>query len=98
MLSIVADPDGDVVHVHADLAGLDALQHAIAALRRRVADGDCEDSHLFSAAWGGDELTETMLAQERASGCRQVHHIKFFGWTADWARTHRLSAQDDAAT
>jgi hypothetical protein len=91
MLSIVADQAGDVVHLHADLAGLEALEHAIASLRQRVANGECEDSHLFSQAWGGAELTESMLPQEQSSGCRQVHHLKLYGWTQGWAHKHGLS-------
>jgi len=91
MLSIVAEPAGDVVYLHADLAGLEALEHAISSLRQRVANGECEDSHLFSQAWGGGDLMETMLSQEQSSGCTQVHHLKFYGWTDEWAHKHGLS-------
>jgi len=91
MLSIVVEPAGDAVYVHADLAGLEALERAVSALRQRVAAGHCEDSHLFTPAWGGNELTESMLSQERSSGCSQVHHLKFFGWTDEWSRKHGLA-------
>lgn len=91
MLSIVVEPAGDVVYVHADLAGLEALERAVSALRKRVASGDCEDSHLFTPAWGGKELTESMLSQERSSGCIQVHHLKLFGWTDGWSENHGLA-------
>ena len=26
-----------------------------------------------------------MLAQEREKGCKQVHHVKIYGWTDEWA-------------
>ena len=91
MLSIVAEQSGDVVYLHADLAGLEALEKAISSLRQRVGKGECEDSHLFSESWGGAELTESMLLQEQSSGCRQVHHLKLYGWTLDWAHKHGLS-------
>ena len=91
MLSIVAESTGDVVYIHADLAGLEALERAISALRQRVKNGECEDSHLFTEAWGGDDLTESMLSQEQSSGCTQVHHLKLYGWTSEWAVKHSLS-------
>jgi hypothetical protein len=91
MLSIAAEPTSDVVYLHADLAGLEALERAISSLRQRVANGECEDRHLFSQAWGGGELTETMLSQEQSSGCKQVHHLKLYGWTDEWAHKHGLA-------
>ena len=91
MLSIVTDAAGDVVYVHGDLQGLEALEHAIAALRRQVENGECEDSHLFAPSWGGSDLTESMLLQEQSSGCKQVHHLKLYGWTDEWAHKHGLS-------
>lgn len=90
MLSVVVEPDGDVVYVHADLEGLEALERSISALRRHVAQGECEHEHFFSAAWGGSELTETMLEHERTDGCTQAHHFKLCGWTEEWAVKHGL--------
>jgi len=92
MLSIVSDPAGDVVHIHGDLAGLEVLERAVAQLKEIVAAGGCQDSHLFSASWGGSELTETMLEQEHSAGWTQVNHIKLFGWTQDWSARHGLSS------
>ena len=91
MLSIVVDQAGEVVYLHADLVGLEALERAIASLRKRVANGECQDSHLFSEAWGGAELTESMMPQEQSTGCRQVHHVKLYGWTQEWAYNHGLA-------
>jgi hypothetical protein len=31
-----------------------------------------------------------MLAQEREKGCKQVHHLKVYGWTEGWASKHGL--------
>lgn len=92
MLSIISDPAGNVVHIHGDLAGLEMLERAVAQLREVVASGGCQDSHLFSPAWGGGDLTETMLDQERSAGWAQVNHLKLFGWTEDWSVRHGLSS------
>ena len=90
MLSIVAEPTGDVVYVHADSEGLEVLERAVAALRESVAQGKCEHDHLFTEVCGGSELTETMLVQERRAGCTQVHHLKLYGWTDEWSKKHGL--------
>lgn len=91
MLSIVAEPTGDIVYVHADLDGLERLERSIAKLRQCVAQGTCEHDHLFSKTWGSDELTETMLDQEHNDGCTQVHHLKLYGWTEEWGKKHGLA-------
>lgn len=90
MLSVVTEQDGDVVYVHADLEGLETLERSISALRRRVAQGECEHDHFFTETWGGSELTETMLPQERTDGCKQVHHLKLYGWSDEWSKKHGL--------
>lgn len=90
MLSVVSGPGGDVVYIHADLEGLEALERSISALRRHVAEGRCEHDHFFTEAWGGSELSATMLEQERTDRCRQVHHLKLYGWTEEWSEKHGL--------
>ena len=90
MLSVVTEQDGDVVYVHADLEGLEMLERSISALRQRVAQGECEHDHFFTEAWGGSELTQTMLQQERTDGCKQVHHLKLYGWSDEWSEKHGL--------
>lgn len=90
MLSIVTEPNGDVVYVHADSAGIVELEAAVARLKKRLLAGDCPHDHLMSASWGGGELSETMLAEEQGKGCRQVHHITLYGWNEEWARKHGL--------
>lgn len=94
MLSIVSEPNGDVVHIHGDIAGLEALELALRRLREQVAAGVCEDDHFFSPPWGGKELTETMLESERQMGANQVHHLKLFGWTDEWSVKHGLAATE----
>jgi hypothetical protein len=90
MISIVTSAEGDIVHVHADKQGLSLLERAVAQLRLSAEKGDCGHEHLFSASWGGRELSETALGEERLAGYRQVHHLKLFGWTDEWARRHEL--------
>jgi hypothetical protein len=90
VLNVVTEPDGDVVYIHADAAGVAALEKAIAYLKRGISAGECPHDHLFSVSWGGNELAETMLPQEKAKGCKQVHHLKLYGWTDEWALKHGL--------
>jgi Immunity protein 32 len=92
MLSIVTDKDGDVVYMHADKSGLEKMQRVVARLLKHLEDDDCEHDHLFSESWAGDELSETMLDQERQTGCKQVSHLKVYGWTDEWAVKHGLKA------
>jgi hypothetical protein len=92
MLSVVADKDGGVVYMHADKAGLEHIQALVSRLLKHLDQGDCEHGHLFSESWGGHELTETMLDDEHMAGCKQVHHLKVCGWTAEWAQKHGLTA------
>jgi hypothetical protein len=90
VLSAVAEPEGDVIYIHADAAGVAMLEKVVAHLKKGLGDGDCPHDHLMSLSWGGNELTESMLAQERAKGCKQVHHVKVYGWTDEWASRHEL--------
>lgn len=92
MLSIVVNPEGDVLHIHGDAAGLLQLEREVRRLRELAERDECEDGHLFSSAWGGGDLTETMLENERAGGWHQVHHLKLFGWSAEWSERHGLSS------
>ncbi len=92
MISFVTNPDSGEVFVHADREGLAELEQLFGALKNGVAAGDCPHTHLFAPAWGGDELAETMLDQERSTNCRQVQHVKIYGWTDDWAKKHGLKS------
>lgn len=90
MLSVVTEPDGDVVYIHADIAGVTQLENIVVSLKQKIESGECPHDHLHSTSWAGSELTETMLAQERSAGCKQVHHVKVYGWTDEWASKHGL--------
>lgn len=91
MLSVVTEPDGDVVYIHADAAGVAKLEKLVEYLKRGISAGECPHDHFHSESWAGNDLTETMLSQEQAKGCRQVHHVKFYGWTDEWASKHGLA-------
>lgn len=93
MISFVSNPDSGEVFIHADPEGLAELERLFGALKNGVDTGDCPHTHLFGPAWGGDELAETMLEQERSAGCRQVHHVKIHGWTDEWANKHGLKSE-----
>jgi hypothetical protein len=90
VLSVVLDPDGDVVCVHADAAGIQRLETVVVRLKEGIGANDCPHAHLMSESWGGRDLTETMLGQEQEKGCRQVHHVKIYGWNDEWAHKHGL--------
>jgi len=81
-----------VLHIHGDAAGLLSLEREVRRLRELAERGECEDAHLFSEAWGGGELAQIMLENERSAEWRQVHHLKLFGWSAEWSERHGLSA------
>lgn len=84
MLSIVTEASGDVVYIHADSTGIAELEAVVASLKKSLLAGECPHDHLFSQAWGGKELSKTMLNQERDAGCKQVHHVKLYGLSQEW--------------
>lgn len=90
MLSIICGRDGDVVYIHADSDGLAELVKTIQHLKRHLVNNECEHAHLFTSSWGGGQLDETMLQSEKDSDCKQVHHLKIYGWTTEWATKHEL--------
>jgi len=90
LFSVVADTDGDTISIHVDEAALDYLISRLSRLRDGLQRGDCDHLHLMTKSWGSDDLTETMLADERSSGHVQVHHVKVLAWTDEWARKHSL--------
>ncbi len=90
LLSVVSEKDCDTVYIHANKDGLDLLSRSIERLSKHLEKNECDHDHFFTEAWAGDELTETMLDQESKDGCRQVHHIKLYSWTDEWADKHKL--------
>lgn len=90
LLSVVTSQEGDTVYVHADLSGLKKLRTSIDSMISKLEVGECDHDHLRSEDWAGYELTTTMLEQEKAEGCNQVHHVKFYAWNTDWKNKHDL--------
>ncbi|MBI5564228.1 MAG: immunity protein 32 [Chloroflexi bacterium] len=83
LLSVVVEKDGEVVHIHADEAGLEQLAVVIERLRVKLRQGQHDHEHLFTEAWAGHELTESMFPADRAAGAIQVHHVKIHAWTKE---------------
>ncbi|MGI8908812.1 MAG: Imm32 family immunity protein [Candidatus Sumerlaeaceae bacterium] len=90
LLSVVAEPDGQQIYIHGDRAGYELLARAIARLLEHLENNNCEHDHLFRWDWPGDELTTTMLQQEREASCIQVGHVKLYAWTDEWRKKHGL--------
>ena len=84
LFSVVANPEGDTVYVHADLSGLKKLRDSIGSMITKLEAGECDHDHLRSEDWAGNELTTTMLKSEKNKGCNQVHHVKLYAWNAEW--------------
>lgn len=88
LLSVVADETGNIVHIHADEAGLAHLAEAIEQLRASLSRGECDHVHLKSNGWAGFDLTESKLESEATF--TQVHHLEILAWTPDWKERHKL--------
>ena len=84
LLSVVTDPDGDVVFIHGDRVGLEYLRSAIDRLILNLEAGKTDHDHLRSADWAGSELTASMLSSEKEAGCKTVHHVKIYSWDDEW--------------
>ena len=90
LLSVVTEPDGDVVYIHADRAGLEHLRKTVDRLIKRLEKGECDHDHLHSPDWAGSELSTSMLQQEKDAGCKSVHHVKIYSWNDEWKTKHGL--------
>jgi|JI6StandDraft_1071083.scaffolds.fasta_scaffold20932_7 hypothetical protein len=90
LLSVVTDPEGDVVFIHGDRAGLECLRSAIDRLLRNLAEGKTDHDHFRSTDWAGSELTTSMLSSEKEAGCRSVHHVKIYSWSDEWKKKQGL--------
>ena len=95
-LTFVADGKGQLM-VHADARGLAVLISSLERLKKKVEAGECDHDHLFTDAWAGGELSESL-------GCEKdgalVHHVKLYGWTEEWAKKHGFTVEraDPAGT
>ena len=90
LLSVTASPEGDVVTIHADIAGLEFLRATVDRLLSKLQTGQCDHDHLRTTDWAGDELSKSMLITERDSGHSTVHHLEVLAWTAEWKEKHGL--------
>ena len=90
LLSVVTDPEGDVVYVHGDRAGLEYLRRAIDRLLQNLAEGKTDHDHFRSPDWAGSELTTSMLPSEKEAGCKTVHHVKIYSWNEEWKKKQGL--------
>ncbi len=90
LLSVVTNPEGDTVYIHADLNGLKKLRDSVVSMIESLEVGECDHDHLRTEDWAGNELTATMLDSEKAKGCGQAHHVKLYGWNTEWKNKHGL--------
>ena len=90
LLSVVTEPTGDIVYIHADRAGLEHLRKSINRLLEKLAVGEPDHGHFHSPAWGGWELTTSMLPSEKDSDCKTVHHVKIYSSDEEWKRKYFL--------
>ena len=63
LLSVATEKDGDTVYIHANKKGLEHLSQSIERLLKNIEKNECDHDHLFTEAWGSNELTESMLEQ-----------------------------------
>jgi hypothetical protein len=89
-LSVAPSPNGDIVYIHANKAGLDTLSRAIERLKARLEKDECGHDHLYTEEWGGHELTTSMLDAEKKEDCKQVHHVEICSWNEEWKGRHGL--------
>jgi hypothetical protein len=81
MLYLETDKDGDQVFLHADQEGIQKLREVLDSLEGQPEVPEHE--HLFTPAWGGDELDEQLSigAKDSDSGSnRTVHQVKLYYW------------------
>jgi hypothetical protein len=82
MLTFETNPEGDVVEVHADSAGLTHLIEQLIWLKQKVDEGECEHTHLMTEDWGGSGLSSD--PQDLSGKSSLAHHVKILGWTQEW--------------
>ena len=67
--------DGNELHIHGDPAGLRRLA---AQLERLTSSPSADHEHLFTATWGGNDLSQE--AQGDAVGDRLLHSVTLHSW------------------
>ena len=81
MLYLETDKDGDQVFLHADQEGIQRLRELLDVLEAQP--DKPEHDHLFTEAWGGDGLDETLAFGSRDANSdsnRTVHELKAYYW------------------
>ena len=86
LLSLVVDKEAQQVFLHLDKAGVEYLLARLNFIKRGLDANDCPHTHLFSAGWGGCELSISQML-DRGDG-EPVHHLKIYGWNDEWREKH----------
>jgi len=73
--------------IHLDLEGVDLLLRELEHVKKKLIEGDCPHTHLFSSEWGGWELSNSRMMDSGDRGV-PIHHLKIFGWNEEWAEKH----------
>lgn len=76
LLTFELGKDNDELFIHGDPAGLRRLSNLLERLAAAAERGEFPHDHLFTAEWGGDDLSSE--AQEE--GHRYLPHVKLLGW------------------
>ena len=84
LVDIQTDFAGSQVFIYADAEGLAVLKQTVERLQSKVENGVCDHDHLFSADWGGCELSRSDLSE----GMHHVLHVKIYGWSKSWLEEH----------
>jgi hypothetical protein len=95
LLSFVTNREGNMVSIHMNQDGLTYLLEKLESLKALVANGQCEDAHLFTSDSIGNELSSTKL-ESVPTEINLVQHVKLYGWTDEWASAHGLILKDGA--
>lgn len=94
LLSFVTNDGGTMVTIHADLVGVTYLIRELEGIRDKLKANDCPHTHLLSNAAAGGALSTTKLA-DQSNESTIVHHVKIYGWNAEWAARHGLAVNVD---
>ena len=78
MLSIEVSVESDQVFVHGSPEELRNLARQIERLASWADEGKTDHIHLFSEAWGGNDLAGDSSLRDKQ--CSAVHHLKLYAW------------------
>jgi len=81
MLYLETDKDGDQIFLHVDQEGIQKLREVLDFLESQPETPEHE--HLFTPAWGGNELDEKLEFGSRDTGSdanHTVHELKAYYW------------------